>query len=502
MHLHGRAFMANDRSSRWDDFSSLDDQVRGAAKEVERVTRDLSKTKDDRDLARRFGPFTQAPHREAAGQTTFNLLRDKAGASPLEEAHRCALQRWVLELLQTRVSWELIVDLADAAHAVDPSSSPSSRKPQDEVQPTKTYAEAHQALIEAEHPTAADRALARLDQLALPVLAVKNELRSRRQEASRRLGLDHPLSLLSAVRSPLEIQAVARSFLDQTELLAGELHRSARRRVGLESSAAALTIWDGFGRDAQEGWPAHLGARFFEDVFRAIISTERVPRSASTFAPLGAASFSRAAMHWGYALRLGATPRSLPFALARDPYPIEAIALGDVLGITIGQRAFAKRKLGLATRSADQHFRVLSRVMFQDLRVIAAKTVLAASATRMDAQEVIDLSRRVFGGPLPANLAALWSHGEGLSASPSSLSSSSSSPSPVQFLAALRADLVHRTLMDRFDEDWFDNPRSATHLASIGAGPVWSGGDADVMSALLDAPHLARMVKTFEECLG
>src|SRR5690349_4447568 len=119
MHRHGRAFMANPV-----DLASLDNQVRGAAKEVERVVgKELHKTKEERDLARRFGPFMQAQHREAAGQTTFNVLRDAAGLASFEATHRDGLLRWVHELLQTRVAWELIVDLADGAHTVDPTAS-------------------------------------------------------------------------------------------------------------------------------------------------------------------------------------------------------------------------------------------------------------------------------------------------------------------------------------------------------------------------------------------
>jgi len=180
--------------------------------------------------------------------------------------------------------------------------------------------------------------------------------------------------------------------------------------------------------------------------------------------------------------------------LARDPNPTEAIALGNALAITIGERAFAKRKLGLAARSADAHTRALARVLFHELRRQAANVLLPTLAK--DSQAVSELSRRVFGAPLPPNLASIWAHGGGLSPKwkwkqpPSSL------------VALLRAHDLLASLVERYDEDWFDNPRSGTHLASIGAGPVVT--DKELAASLLaDNDRVAKkIVHTFEERLG
>ena len=473
---------------------AVDARAARAQKALEQA-RALLSTKPGREEARSRDPFEGV--RDVAGQSTFKALRElDVGAA--QELHRDALVRWVHELLQARVGWELTVDEADAVHAPDPTlasraareraimSTPSGPLPgaaPDLGATLVTFDVARRALIEAAAPAAAEIAFRRLDELALPVVAVRNELRARRFEAARRLGLEHPWSLaVSADGGVRALDELARAVLDATEPLASELHKDLRRRAGRVEPW--LTIHDSFARDAREGWPARLTARWLEDVFRTL--APRAPRVAALPPALGGASFLRAAATWGFGLRLGGIARSSPFALARDPYPVDAHLFAGTLAVAVADRVFAKRKLGVPSRAADAHARVLGRSLFLEVRTRAAALVAGMRDSARDS-DLEELTARVFGAPFPRALAAAWSFG--------GLAGSARVDAPARLVAAVRTHDFVRTLVERFDEDWFDNPRAAAHLASIAAGPVWQGD--------VPQPDVARaLARAFEESIG
>jgi hypothetical protein len=465
---------------------TLDGRVARASKALERDQARLA-TKEGREEARLREPLDGL--RDVAGQSTFNALRELS-LGPIQIPHRDALLRWVHELLQARVGWELSVDEADAVHKVDPALARRLARAEHAQGELASFDEARRALLDA--PTAADASITqvrgwstritRLADLAPPVAAVRKELRSRRFEASRRLGLEHPWALATS-KSAADLEALARALLDATEPLARELYKDARRRAGEGAVGPARSILDAFAPDAREGWPARLVPRWFEDVFRAI--APRPPRIALPGA-IGGASFLRAAAEWGAALRLGSVARTLPFALARDPYPIESFVLGDALALAVAGRAFARRKLGLPARSADAHHRALARALLTEVRSIAGELVAGMRDVVRD-DELEEMTARLFGAPLATPLAEAWSYG--------GFSGRRRVDAPARLVAAVRSHGFVRDLVDRFDEDWFDNPRAGAHLASIGAGPVWHGEVPEVDVT----PAIAR---AFEEALG
>lgn len=438
------------------DLGALDGRIARAHEAASRE-RALLATERGREDARLVDPFEGL--RDVAGQSTFEaLLALEPG--PVERPHRDALLRWVHELLQARISWDLTIDEADAEHAPDPALTPRAARARDPSLP-KTFDEARRALVDAPHAVAVEAALGRLADLSAPVAAVRRELRARRFEAARRLGLDHPWALAAeGGRSAATLEALARAVLDATEPLAEELRRELARRAGRPVDAA-LTIDEAFAREAGEGWPARLGARWLEDVFRA--ATPRPPRPPSLPRALGGASFLRAAALWGAAHRRESVSRALPFALARDPYPAEAFAFGGAFAIAVADRVFARRKLGLSARAADAHSRALARALLHAIRAAAA-AVLSGLREGTDPAALEELGARVFGAPLPSTLASAWSYG--------GFSGASRVDAPARLLGVVRAHALWRALVERFDEDWFDNPRAGAHLGAVSAGPI------------------------------
>jgi hypothetical protein len=101
--------------------------------------------------------------------------------------------------------------------------------------------------------------------------------------------------------------------------------------------------------------------------------------------------------------------------------------------------------------------------------------------------ELEELTARLFGAPLSRGLAVAWSFG--------GFSGNVRIDAPARLVAAVRTHEFVRGLVDRFDEDWFDNPRAGAHLTSRAVGPVWQG---DIPAVDVVRP----VARSFEELLG
>jgi hypothetical protein len=420
-----------------------------------------------RDIARVFERVTKGfddpfgEQRHVATQSTYRAVAD-AKTPEHEVLVRDALLRWVHELLQRRVGADLASDEQDVVTKVD------DRFLHD---PPRTYSEARRAVVIAVNPVLGASALDRLAALAPPVAAVRKEQRARRFEASKRLGLAHPLALAGDVA---QRTSLAKALLDATEGIAADL----RRRVRLPTTSAAHALQHALARSANDGWPAHLGARWLEDVFAALVVRpfEAPPMPEA----IGGASFLRAAFVWGHALRLAGTAKSLPFVLARDPYPRDAYRFGALLAATVADPIFQKKRLGISARVAAAQARTLRETLLYEARLHAMRFLLT-QPENIDPGTFEELSTRVFGAPLSSALRFAW-------------------PEPricelARLDAVLLAHSFAKDLVERFDEDWFANPKTGAHLAAIAAGPVFTEHPLDEK-----APEA--IGRAFERALG
>lgn len=401
----------------------------------------------------RGGDDPLADYRDVSGKNAYDALKDY-DPGPIHAAHRDGLLRWIAFLTDARIGWELVVEEVKREKAEDPRLS-DARK---EIVIAKTWEEARSALLTAPNVVELAKALARLDELADPIVAVRRERQARSEEVARRLGLEP--------KKPTEL---ANAFLDATEPLA----RVWLKKIG---GTPANVIESTFAKDATEGWPARLTSRWLEDAFKTI--APRTPKDVPMPAALGAASFLRAAANWGYALRVGSTAKSLPFGLARDPEPTEAFLYGDLLALAISGRVFQRRKLDVAARVAEAQERMLARTRFVALRELAALVVDDDPEAR---------TARLYGQPLPRALGEAWARG--------GISGRIRSDAGARFIAALRAYDLRDDLVRNHDEDWFDNPRAAQRLGNISAGPIRQD----------DAPSeglVPKLARSFEEALG
>lgn len=425
----------------------------------------------DRRIARasaalqRGGDDPLADHRDVSGKKTYDALRELA-PGPIQEPHRDALLRWVAFFTDARIGWELVLEETKREKAEDPALATKRARNEDLVI-AKTWEEARLALFSAPNAIELEKALGRLDELAPPIVAVRRERRARSAEVAKRL---------DAVAPSLP-RDLALAVLDATEPLA----RDWQRKI---AATPAKVIESSFAKDATEGWPARLGSRWLEDAFRTI--APRTPKDVPLPPALGGASFLRAASSWGYALRVGSTAKSLPFALARDPAPTEAFLHGELLALAVASRVFARRKMALPARGAEAHERVLARTRFVALRTLAAITKLGGPDAAAD-DEIEHLSARVYGRPLPAALGQAWAHG--------GFSGRLRADASARFVGALRAIALRDELVAAHDEDWFDNPRAAQRLGHVAAGPI-RREDAPASSLV------TQIARGFEEAIG
>jgi hypothetical protein len=470
------------------DLPDLDLAVRRAALRLERLRGLLaSGTDDGLAQARDVDAFDQLRH--TATQTTYRALQELE-PSALDVPLRDGLLRWVHELLQARVGQELAVDDAAAAHAVDPrlpagrvaelKKAAAARRAAKETAPEArddaglpTYRDALRDALTAPDEARAAAALTLAGELAAPVAAVRRERRARRFEVARRLGLVHPSSLATRV----DVAALARSFLDASEPLAVELWRAARKRS--EGPWRASNAWQlALAREANDGWPAHLGRRWLDEVFKAL-----APRGVDPgpLAPArGGASFLRAAAAWGFAWRSRGAPRTMPFALARDPSPASAFRFGFALSAVVASPLFQARALELPARVAASQARALGASMLLHARALSARALLAHEE-RVPATLFEELTARVFGAPLPAALSDAWPE--------------PAVAEPARLVGLLGARPFVRDLVERYDEDWFRNPKAGTHLVSLACGPAYDDDPLPDGAA-------TSLARAFEEALG
>jgi hypothetical protein len=468
------------------DLPVLDHDVRRAALRAEQLRGLLAKGSDAaREKARSFDVWDGVRH--TATMATYRALVELE-PTRADVPLRDALLRWVHELLQVRVGQDLAIEDADALHAIDPrltagraaeaktaiaAAQASGSGAAEPGALTPTYRDAFAAIVTAGDDARAAAALDLAGELAAPVAAVRKERRARRFEAARRLGLAHP----SALATKTDVAAAARSFLDASEPLAVELFKTARKRTeGPWRPSSA--IQQALAREANDGWPAHLSARWLDDVFKALAPRGVDPGPLRE--PLGGASFLRAATAWGFAWRSTGAPRSMPFGLARDPYPASAFRFGFALASVVADPAFQRRALDLPARLATAQSRILRASMFLSSRTIAARALLAADES-LSVTTFEEITSRVFGAPLPSAMRDAWPEPQ--------------VAEPARALGLLGTRAFVRDLVERYDEDWFRNPKAGTHLVSLACGPVFDD------EPLPDGAPLA-LARAFEEELG
>jgi hypothetical protein len=453
--------------SRVEDLQSLDRDVAHAFRALESFRKDLAANPAS---AAEADPFEGLRH--VAGKSTWDALAEIA-PSASDVPLRDALRRWVATFIQTRVN--LAAEKGWASAAATPAGHLETDK-----RGLVDWRHAWRGVAHARSATGARQSLAAAAECG-PALAELSATRAaRRLEVALRMGWSHPWEgLISTPRAALREAAL--QLLRCTDDLA-EAVRSETRGP----HDAAATFVTAAARESSSGWPARLTPAWLRDVFRGeprgvSLQLGVLPR------PVGAASFARALVQFGFATRAELAPASLPFALRREPAFLEAHAFGAMLGSLAADPEFHARVLGQGRSGARGEARPLAKTMLIEARIAAARLLLGDEAAFAPSDLFTELSVRIFGSPLDARLRGAWPVGR--------------DDEPARFCALAEASERLRDLREQFDVDWFLNPHAWDHLRAESSGAVRRAPSGDARDTSL-AKSVDTLGHSLEEALG
>ena len=269
----------------------------------------------------------------------------------------------------------------------------------------------------------------------------------RRHAAACYLGIG-PLRWLEAPVRGSELSCVVRSVFDATEDV-------ALASMG-EGNNWEHSLWLGTAADARHGWPAVLTPRWFRSVFGGWKPLEglRIELGPLCDAVCGA-SFARALERFGTAVYRACVRRTGDsFSRVHLPFDMGPACYGALFASLLTSIPFLKRRLGLGTSAAKEQAWSLGLSLLLSLRMCAAQGAVA------DAESPEEMMERHVWGTARALCASVPE--ETLGVVPRY-----DPEAQARLCGALRAAMLQRELVERFDDDWFDNPRAHEFLVSI-----------------------------------
>jgi hypothetical protein len=186
---------------------------------------------------------------------------------------------------------------------------------------------------------------------------------------------------------------------------------------------------------------------------------------------------------FGFAVRVALAPSSLPFALSREPGFVAAHRFGCLFGVLGADAEFHVRVLGLGRPTARSQARILARTALLEARLQAARLVLGDDHAFAPTDLYSELTVRLFGSPLDPRLRGAWP--------------TPREDEPARFIAMLQTPELRQTLRERFDVDWFHNPRAWGHLHEESSGVAREAVDQAAFATAAD-----RLASELEGVLG
>lgn len=408
----------------------------------------------DREVARAAAESARAKARLARGEIgspspLARLRRVSTKETWLELAESkdplaVPMRPWVAALTLDRVLWADEARLAAAfcaavIHVEEPGIPPFSGSPR----------ALSSRVIRDVEPERRRVFAGALERGAGPARDAARLLAERRAEAARLLGVD-----LDELEIPCEPRASLGAMAERVLAETAEIARGAR---AWDEAIAAMIA-----RDAGQGWPSRMSARWLFDLFHhgPLLEGLRLDLPALPEA-IGASSFARALHAFGAAFARESGPRSSPFVIARAPFDARVERRAALFAGLAADPVFHARALGLGRDRARDQARAVARAMARSLRLDAARVLLRGALLLPARQQATRFEERTFealGAPIPASLAGLVPRlGPGDAA---------------RLAGAIAAARDRRALVERFDEDWWKSPHAALSLREEDAAPA------------------------------
>ena len=402
----------------------------------------LQLARGDAQAAERLDPF--ATTRNIAGKSLlFDLYAHNA--SPAETQLHEGLKQWVYALLQARLSIPIVLE--ECALRQESTLVP-------------IFGEAlswrslwRSAIVEPDLRAAEYVKI--LNERALVLISVQQRASEARVEVARLLGYAHPDEPL--LRSS-DVDDFDRQFFRETFDYAKDVVMRDRA-IAIEGTYARREV----AARAREGWPARLTNRFYDEVFSGLGGTvARLPALQHARDVWGAASFARALGSLGLAMRGQYLSLSkLPFAARAHPDNLEGQMLGVAFGLLLASPVFHTRALGLGRDAARDQARLCTTSLLLSLRRNHASSAVSKGVWSVD-----EAANAVYCGadPTPLMRALLLRR--------------------PQFAATSRGISFSVLMVNRFDEDWFRNPRAHQFLIDRAGAPAFATDRANAMTAV------------------
>ncbi len=225
--------------------------------------------------------------------------------------------------------------------------------------------------------------------------------------------------------------------------------------------------------DVSEGWPSSLSARWIAELARGTelvsglsldvrVDAGRLAPHADHAClrlapPTGAWTFSRALYALGAALRMHGRDKNAPFSSHTVPHDTRPWILAEAFQALASTPVFHARARGVASAKAESSARRLTTTRLLERRHLAFRVKLSAELSK---------SRRVF----------LDAFSEGvedalLGSAPREAAAFLGAPGPTgfaddaaRFRAIAPGEKLARELVERFDADWWRNPKAASWI--------------------------------------
>lgn len=287
-----------------------------------------------------------------------------------------------------------------------------------------------------------------LEVSAGPASEAELELWMRRGEVLRRTGDVLKWNWLQPLASREELASEAVAYLAETEDLAKEVQKSPCTW----EDALAL----GFGQQSDVPWPKKISPRWLLELFRGEAGWLDISGLQPGYFPelIGGSSVTRSFARLGARWADAAVSRELPGPLATHPAGLIRFQIGGLFASLLTHPTFLQRGFGMGRAEAARAQRQQGLVLLIATRLEAIRTLLVLSALRGDRrstqQEAAELTRRVLGAAIPEQLALVLPRVQ--------------PTSPTRFLAAGQAASMVREIQQKYDDDWYRNPRAVIAL--------------------------------------
>jgi hypothetical protein len=255
---------------------------------------------------------------------------------------------------------------------------------------------------------------------------------------------EHTDAMAIAARELLAPEA--RNVFELFRSLATADRKSARRMSAIGTELAPL----GFERDLAERVRIETRASFDFDTRPRVVPLDppRDIRIVVSTIPLGIASELYEAEAVGRALAGAMASVALPYALRSPPIGSVARTIGTSIATLASDQAFLRRARDLGSKTAEASARRAGAVLVLDTRLQVA--AFLARDARSDPEAASDRVSRAVAVSVPPPLAAL------AVATPAALGP--------RMMGRLTGLALSAAMRERYDEDWFRNPRAAEPL--------------------------------------